>query len=217
MERSQHLRRIWYYVVRKSFATRYGCMPHCIPSYRQGRRPEWWWPRRSREVTALQALGELHYWERPFDPFWYERSVERIVSPLAEQSAARLADAPLSSVPHLPYIPHPWPRSSCPFHVASHVGTPAAARLFPGGYSPISGRAQRRRVQPNHKPVLQTWRVVGATWSRMGAMMMMRNGHALSRALRRLSPRRYPTGSWSMRTPSCGMTRWWEKPEGVAV
>jgi hypothetical protein len=91
-------------------------------------------------VTALQALGELHYWERPFDPFWYERSVERIVSPLAEQSAARLADAPLSSVPHLPYIPHPWPRSSCPFHVASHVGTPAAARLFPGGYSPISAQ-----------------------------------------------------------------------------
>ena len=61
------------------------------------------------EVASLRALGELHYWERPVDPLWYERNTEPVVSPLAEQSAAQLVDAPPLSVPHLPYIPHPWP------------------------------------------------------------------------------------------------------------
>ena len=94
------------------------------------------------EVAALRReLGELHYWERPSDPIWYERHVEPVVSPLAEQSAAQLAATPPSCVPHLPYLPHPWPRSPRPFHVASPVGTPDAARLLSDGHSPVTAQA----------------------------------------------------------------------------
>ena len=141
MVRSQLLRRTWYYVIRKAFATRYSYMPKHLPPIRHGYRPDWWWPKRSVEVAALRELGELHYWERPSDPLWFERHVEPVVSPLAEQSAAQLAATPPSCVPHLPYLPHPWPRSPRPFHVASPVGTPDAARLLSDGHSPVTAQA----------------------------------------------------------------------------
>ena len=116
------------------------------PRLRHGCRPDWWWPKRSREVRALQDLGEIHYWSRPVDPFWFERDVELMPSPLAEQSAARLRTAPLSCVPHVPYIPHPCPQSTRPFHVAPRAGTPVAARLFSVGQSPVSAQAPPRLV-----------------------------------------------------------------------
>ena len=116
-------------------------MPKHLPPIRHGYRPDWWWPKRSVEVAALRELGELHYWERPSDPLWFERHVEPVVSPLAEQSAAQLAATPPSCVPHLPYLPHPWPRSPRPFHVASPVGTPDAARLLSDGHSPVTAQA----------------------------------------------------------------------------
>ena len=57
MVRSQLLRRTWYYVIRKAFATRYSYMPKHLPPIRHGYRPDWWWPKRSVEVAALRELA----------------------------------------------------------------------------------------------------------------------------------------------------------------
>ena len=75
--RSLQRRRRWFYVIRKLYFAGFQCMPvHSCPRLRHGCRPDWWWPKRSREVRALQDLGEIHYWSRPVDPSWFERDVE---------------------------------------------------------------------------------------------------------------------------------------------
>jgi hypothetical protein len=140
--RSLQRRRRWFYVIRKLYFAGFQCMPvHSCPHLRHGCRPDWWWPKRSREVRALcmQDLGEIHYWSRPLDPSWFERDVELMPSPLAEQSAARLRTAPLSCVPHVPYIPH---RTSLP---TVHLPFPCRAPGWnPCRCSPLFGRAKPR-------------------------------------------------------------------------
>jgi hypothetical protein len=79
---------------------------------------------------------------RWLDPSWFERDVELMPSPLAEQSAARLRTAPLSCVPHVPCIPHPCPQSTRPFHVAPRAGP--SVRLLHS--------LQQKRSQPQRHP-----------------------------------------------------------------
>ena len=131
--RSVAVHRWWHQLYYRVYCTAFGFgVCRFRPLARVGQRPEWWWPKKSRECHALRELRpgsrQPHYWSKPADPRWYDRDVE-LVDPLADISSYILEQTPRHLVPHVPSL-SPLP-SSMPVHVSSRAGLPVAARLFP--------------------------------------------------------------------------------------